>query len=349
MTYNGSATAPTNAGEYGVVASLTNANYVAPNATGTLVINKATASIWLGGQISTYNGSPNAATATTNPLGVSGVLITYTGVSVVYSESPIPPTIVGSYALSATLTNPNYEPAYATGALEIMKASQGITFAPIPTYQSITNVSITPNATASSGLPVSFSSTTPSQCTVSVNPTTLVSTVNLLAVGSCTIQASQGGTANYYSASDVVQSFLIFNPNSNVSGRGSFNSIDPAGKATFSIAASYQRKNPTVMTGKTSFTVGNLNFVGTSYELLLSSLSVSGPWAQYWGTGTVNGVAGYSFKVTTLSAASRVYRFRIKIWNNSGVIYDNQMGTPDDAALTEPSTLLTSGSVSIKY
>src|SRR5439155_8013286 len=248
FTYNGSATAPINAGEYGVVASLNHPNYVAPPATGTLVINKATASIWLGDQISTYNGSPKAATASTNPLGVSGVLITYSGLTVVYSESPIAPTNVGSYALTATLTNPNYEPAYATGTLGILKATQAITFPPIATYQSIAKVSITPNATASSGLPVSLISLTPGQCTVSVNPTTLVSTVNLLAVGSCTIQASQGGTDNYYAASDVVQSFLIFNPNSTVSGRGTFNSTDPAGKATFSIAASYQRKNPTVMT-----------------------------------------------------------------------------------------------------
>jgi len=39
---------------------------------------------------------------------------------------------------------------------------------------------------------------------------------------------------------------------------------------------------------------------------------------------------------------------RIKIWNNSGVVYDNQRGTPDDAELLVPSTLLTSGSLTIK-
>ncbi len=41
VTYNGSTTAPSAAGLYSVVASLTNANYRAANATGTLVINAA--------------------------------------------------------------------------------------------------------------------------------------------------------------------------------------------------------------------------------------------------------------------------------------------------------------------
>ena len=121
------------------------------------------------------------------------------------------------------------------------------------------------------------------------------------------------------------------------------------GKATLSLSAAYQRKNPTVMTGKTTFTVGNLNFSATSYQLLLTSLTSSGPWALYWGTGTVNGVPGYSFRITALQPASRTYRMRIQIWNAGGVVYDNQPGTPDDAPLTGSSTLLTSGSISIRY
>src|SRR5439155_10160744 len=52
MTYNGSATVPTNIGSYAVVASLNNANYTAPNATGTLVITK-------GNQTITFNALPN--------------------------------------------------------------------------------------------------------------------------------------------------------------------------------------------------------------------------------------------------------------------------------------------------
>src|SRR5439155_14466166 len=78
ITYDGSATAPTNPGSYAVVASLNNANYTASDATGTLTINKGTATITLSNLTQTYNASPKSATATTTPAGVS-VSITYNG------------------------------------------------------------------------------------------------------------------------------------------------------------------------------------------------------------------------------------------------------------------------------
>ena len=65
ITYDGSTTAPTNAGSYAVAANLDNANYTAPEATGTLVINKAPATINLSNLIQTYDGTPKSATATT--------------------------------------------------------------------------------------------------------------------------------------------------------------------------------------------------------------------------------------------------------------------------------------------
>ena len=52
VTYNGSATAPTNAGSYLVDAKLTNSSYTAPDATGMLVIGKADEAI-------TFNALPN--------------------------------------------------------------------------------------------------------------------------------------------------------------------------------------------------------------------------------------------------------------------------------------------------
>ena len=45
ITYASLPTAPTNAGSYAIVASLNNLNYQAPDATGTLVVDKATATI----------------------------------------------------------------------------------------------------------------------------------------------------------------------------------------------------------------------------------------------------------------------------------------------------------------
>jgi hypothetical protein len=57
VTYNGSTTPPVNAGSYAVVASLTNHNYRADDATGTLVINKVAPVVTVNGNTCTYSGS----------------------------------------------------------------------------------------------------------------------------------------------------------------------------------------------------------------------------------------------------------------------------------------------------
>jgi len=54
VTYSGSATPPVNVGSYAVVASLSNANYTATNASGTLVVNKASATVTANAASKTY-------------------------------------------------------------------------------------------------------------------------------------------------------------------------------------------------------------------------------------------------------------------------------------------------------
>jgi hypothetical protein len=79
---------------------------------------------------------------------------------------------------------------------------QSITFA-APANEEITPTPVSLIASASSGLPVSFSSGTPAICTSSGN------TVTLLAIGTCTITASQAGNSAYTAAIPVVQSFSV--------------------------------------------------------------------------------------------------------------------------------------------
>src|SRR5439155_304326 len=119
VTYNGSATVPTNAGSYAVVASLTNAIYIAPNATGTLTINKGTATITLSNLTQTYNASPKSATATTTPAGLS--------VSITYNGSATAPTNAGNYAVVASMSDANYTASTATGTLTTNKETARIT------------------------------------------------------------------------------------------------------------------------------------------------------------------------------------------------------------------------------
>jgi hypothetical protein len=85
---------------------------------------------------------------------------------------------------------------FGTGAL-----SQTITLGAVPSV--VFGGTGTLAATASSGLPVSFASTTPQICSVSGN------IVTGLAAGTCSITASQAGSASYLAAPPVVFSFSI--------------------------------------------------------------------------------------------------------------------------------------------
>jgi hypothetical protein len=62
---------------------------------------------------------------------------------------------------------------------------------------------VTLAATATSGLAVTFTTTTPTVCTVSGTAVTLVSS------GTCTIVAAQAGNATYKPAASVTRSFAV--------------------------------------------------------------------------------------------------------------------------------------------
>ncbi|MEI6655190.1 MAG: YDG domain-containing protein, partial [Verrucomicrobiota bacterium] len=66
VSYDGSATVPSATGSYAVVATVTDPNYTG-TAAGTLVIQKAAATIGLSGLTQTYDGAPKAVTATPTP------------------------------------------------------------------------------------------------------------------------------------------------------------------------------------------------------------------------------------------------------------------------------------------
>jgi hypothetical protein len=116
------------------------------------------------------------------------------------------------------------------------------------------------------------------------------------------------------------------------------------GKATFGFVSKYitqKDKTTPVLTGNTEFQfhAGNVNFKSTNYEWLV--VSGNGTRAQYKGTGTMNGQAGYGFLLTALESPDR---FRMKIWDATGTIYDNQWEKADSG---NDATLLGGGSIII--
>jgi len=87
----------------------------------------------------------------------------------------------------------------------VLKNSQKISFGKLAN-KTLAQSPVTVSATASSGLTVTFTTTTPSVCT---SGGTNGATITLLAVGTCTVQAHQAGDATYNAAPTVSQSFKV--------------------------------------------------------------------------------------------------------------------------------------------
>ena len=166
------------------------------------------------------------------------------------------------------------------------------------------------------------------------------------------IKDEDGGT----SATVCYEYIVVYDPSAGfVTGGGWINSPAGAypanaaltGKATFGFVSKYL-KGATTPTGNTEFQfhAASFAFNSTSYSWLV----VSGPQAQYKGTGSVNGVAGYAFLLTARDGqepgGGGVDKFRIKVWRVSDgvVVYDNQMGQLDDSSAA---TALGGGSIVI--
>ena len=124
---------------------------------------------------------------------------------------------------------------------------------------------------------------------------------------------------------------------------------DPSltGKANFGFVSKY-KKGKSTPDGNTTFQfkAADLKFESTSYDWMV----IAGKKAQYKGSGTINGSGDYGFMLTAIDAAltpsTDVDLFRIKIWDNATdeVVYDNQLGSSDDA---DPTTAIGGGSIVI--
>ena len=187
---------PTNAGDYDVSATVDDIDYQG-SVTDVLTITKATATLTIdpGSLGQTYDGNPKPVTVTSAPPGLAGISVTYDGGSTV-------PSAVGSYAVEATLDNPNYQADPATGTLAISKLGATINFAAL-SNRTFGDPAFAVSATASSGLSVSFSVGASDQCTISGT------TVTITGAGSCTVTASQPGDDNHDAAVPVSRTFAI--------------------------------------------------------------------------------------------------------------------------------------------
>ena len=120
---------------------------------------------------------------------------------------------------------------------------------------------------------------------------------------------------------------------------------DPTGKASFGFVANY-KKGASAPDGQTAFAfqAADLRFHSDSYDWLV----VAGKdRAQFRGTGSINGETGHSFLLTASDGGTTAPDgFRIKIWNELGIVYDSRSGA-DDAINVGNTQVIGGGSIVI--
>ena len=143
----------------------------------------------------------------------SGLPVTFTSVTPLVCSSTgtngatISPNIEGTCTVrAAQMGNGTFAAAPSVDrSFTVTKGSQAITFAPL-SDATLGGLPVVVSATASTGFPVTFTTTTPAVCT---SGGTHGATITLVAGGTCTVQADQAGNAIFAAAPSVQQSFGV--------------------------------------------------------------------------------------------------------------------------------------------
>lgn len=221
-------------------------------------------------QATASSGLP--VTLTASPSGVCSV-----------SGSSLTVASVGSCAVTASQTgNSNYSAATpVTRTVVVDQASQAITFAPLTTPVTFTTGLTVPlTATASSGLPVTFSVDALSTGSGSISGSNLT----ISGAGSFVIDANQAGNANYAAAAQVQQTLAV-NPAPTLS-------LNPTSLA-FSAATGAQPSGQSIAISSNSTTTFTAVAAGASW-LSVSPSSGSLP-ATLTVSASTNGLSTGSF------------------------------------------------------
>ncbi|MBM3835981.1 MAG: hypothetical protein FJ403_22495, partial [Verrucomicrobia bacterium] len=209
------------------------AAYDNATATATITVNKATPTLSWSNPSDIGYGTALSGTQLNAAANASG-----SSVSGTYAYSPQSGTVLNignNQTLSVTFTptdTANYNSATSSAVINVVKGSQTISFGALSNKNYGDNA-FSVSATASSGLPVSFSIVSGSAyASISGNAVTITG------VGNVTVRASQSGDANYNEAANVDQTFAIGKGSQTISFAALGNKFFGDGPFTVSATAS---------------------------------------------------------------------------------------------------------------
>ena len=182
-------------GAYSIVSSLSNDNYTLILNPVNFVITKKPITVTADLKTKVYGAADPELTSTLSE-ELIGTDILSGGLTRTAGED------VGVYEIVSDFENTNYALTFVSNTFTITQASQTITFETLSTVN-YGDASFRLKATASSGLPISYSSSNTAIATISGNELTIVGG------GTVTITASQNGTNNYKSATPVSQDLIV--------------------------------------------------------------------------------------------------------------------------------------------
>ncbi len=213
----------------------------------------------------------------------------------------------------------NAAPQFAK-TFAIKKADQKIVFTPIANR----SLSLSPfavSATASSGLPVSFSSLTGGVCKLAGNM------VSLLKSGTCIIRAEQPtGDANYNPASKVNQSFIVTNAVTTSTTTSLSSTANPSTMGqTISFTATVTAANGATPTGTVSFAEAVTALAGCSKLALTGNDNIKTAVCTIntLTLGTHRIIASYSGDEANEASASLPLDQRIKPLEHYALVVTN--------------------------
>jgi Legume lectin domain/Chitobiase/beta-hexosaminidase C-terminal domain/MBG domain (YGX type)/Right handed beta helix region len=271
-----------------------NSNYLAaPSVVRTMTVCPAPLTITASSPTAAYGAAVPAITP-----GYSGFANGNTSASLT-----TPPTCTTAYTTTSAVgsspattcsgaASPNYSITYVAGQVIITKSSQTITIASTPASVSYGVSPITLSASASSGLPVTFSAGGP--CSISG------SILSISGVGTCTATASQSGNTNYSAAPSVVRTFSVAKAPLTINA------------PTFTI--DYHSAVPTIspiysgfLNGDTSASLTTAPSCSTAYYASMAVGSTAG--TSCWGAAAANYSITYVAGTLTVVQAAQTITF----------------------------------------